>query len=62
MSSGDVIDFFWEWHRRRGRVRGSPLYRYSLDKCKEMFIQRDWEGLGYWHAIFARERQRRAVT
>jgi hypothetical protein len=58
MPGGDVIDFFWEWYRRRDRVRSVPLCQYALDKCEETFIGRDWEGFGYWHAVFARERQR----
>jgi len=58
MSRGDVIDFFWEWYRREDRRCGSPLCQYALDKCEETFSRRDWEGFGYWHSVFARERQR----
>ena len=61
MSSGDVIDFFWEWYRRHEQACGSPLCQHALDKCEEAFIRRDWEGFGYWYAIFARERQRMKV-
>jgi len=55
---GDVIDFFWEWHRRRDRTCSTPLYEYALDKCEEMLMQRDWQGLAYWHEVFGRERRR----
>lgn len=58
MSNEDVIDFFWEWYRRHEQACGSPLCRYALDKCEETFTRRDWDSFGYWHAVFARERQR----
>ncbi len=57
-TDSDVIDFFWEWYRRRDRGRSDPLCQYALDRCEETFINRDWQDFGYWHAVFARERRR----
>jgi len=55
---GDVINFFWEWYRRREQACRGPLCQYALDKCEETFIRRNWKSFGHWHAIFIRERQR----
>jgi hypothetical protein len=61
MPNGDVIDFFWEWYRRRKPTRRSSLGELALDKCEETLLRRDWQGFGYWHAIFVRERRRMKV-
>jgi hypothetical protein len=51
---GDVIDFFWEWRRRRDG--GRAVAEFALDKCEEMFRHCDWQGFGYWLAVYRRER------
>lgn len=54
----DVIDFFWEWQRRRMDPRGEQIADYALEKCEETFQRRDWKEFGRWHAIYCRERSR----
>ena len=58
MPEANVIDFFWEWYRQHERSCKSPLCGFALDKCEETFLHRDWQGFGYWHSVFLRERQR----
>lgn len=49
----DVIDFFWEWQKRRSR---NGLAELALDKCAETYKRRDWDGFAYWHRIYCRQR------
>jgi hypothetical protein len=59
MPAADVIDFFWEWHRRHTLSKASSaLAELALDKCEEGLIRRDWKGFGYWHIVYLRERRR----
>ena len=52
----DVIDFFWEWQKRRA-VRGrNTIAELALDRCEETLQRGDWGGFGYWHGIYCRER------
>jgi hypothetical protein len=52
----DVIVDFWEWYQRREARRHDPLASYALDKCEDALASCDWEGFGYWHTIYLRER------
>jgi hypothetical protein len=58
MAAADVVDFFWEWQRRHRDSRTSALAELALDKCEEMLMWGKWDGFGYWHAVYLRERER----
>jgi hypothetical protein len=51
----DVVIDFWEWYQRR-EARLNPVASYALEQCEETFRKCDWNGFGYWHAIYLRER------
>jgi hypothetical protein len=54
----DVIDFFWEWQRRRTDPCSKQIADYTLDKCEETFQRHDWKEFGRWYTIYCRERNR----
>lgn len=58
MPADDVVDFFWEWQRRRASPKTSALADLALGKCEETLIERDWQRFRYWHAVYLRERRR----
>jgi hypothetical protein len=51
----DVVVDFWDWYQRR-EARLNPLASYALGQCEETFRKCDWDGFGYWYAIYSRER------
>jgi hypothetical protein len=53
---GTVIDFFWEWYRRQNHGRPKSMAELALDKCEETLQLRNWQGFGYWFAVYRRER------
>ena len=61
--SRDVIDFFWEWQKRQAALRhNTTVAELALNKCEETFLCCDWDGFGYWHNVYCRERGIRSTS
>jgi hypothetical protein len=59
--NADVIDFVWESQERLTQRPPNPVAELALNKCEEMLQGRDWDGFGYWHAIYHRERAKAPI-
>ena len=54
----NVVVFLDPSRHRPEQIRTSPLAERALDKCEEAFRHSDWQGFGYWHAVYLHERDR----
>jgi hypothetical protein len=52
----DVIDFFWEGQRRERNREFDSIAGLALDKCGDIFQQRNCKEFTRWHAIYCRAR------
>jgi hypothetical protein len=54
----DVVVDFWQWFQRRH----DPVANLALDKCEDALAKCDWDGFGFWHRIYLRERSKRPTV